>query len=70
MGLASFGECDMHCAGDIVMCMCHINGHIGRHIDGFNGGYGVGQINFEGRRRREVIIVLTGEGIMCVKYMV
>ena len=29
-----------------------INGHVGRHIDGFdgeNGGYGVGQRNLEGR---------------------
>ena len=34
----------MHCAGDFV-------GHMGRHIngfDGFHGGYGAGQGNFEG----------------------
>ena len=33
----------MHSAGDSVMCLGDINGHIGRHIDGFDGvheGYG------------------------------
>ena len=33
------------------MCLGDFNGHVGRHIDGFNGvhgGYGVGQINLEG----------------------
>ena len=42
---------DMHSAVDLVMCLCDINGHIGRHIDGFNrvhGGYGVGQRNLDG----------------------
>ena len=38
------GEWDMHSAGDLVMCLGDINGHIGRYID---GGHGVGQINFE-----------------------
>ena len=43
---------DMHYAGDLVMCLCDINGHIGRHIDGFNGdheGFGVGHWNLEER---------------------
>ena len=31
------GEWDMHIAGDFVMCLGDINGHIGRHIDGFDG---------------------------------
>ena len=31
-------ECDMHSAGDLVMCLDDINGHIGRHIDGFMEG--------------------------------
>ena len=34
----------MHSACDIIMCLCHFNGHTGRHIDGFDevhGGYGV-----------------------------
>ena len=42
------GEWDMHCAGDLVMLLGDFNGHIGRHIDGFDGvhgGYGVGQRN-------------------------
>ena len=32
------------------MCLGDFNGHIGRHIDGFDGvhgGYGVGQTNLE-----------------------
>ena len=32
----------------------------------FHGGYGVGQRNLEGR----MLLVLFGEAIMCVKYMV
>ena len=46
------GEWDMHSAGDLVMCLVDFNGHIVRHIDGFNGinrGYSVGRRNFEGR---------------------
>ena len=45
------------------------NESVGRHIDGFDGvhgGFGVGQRNLEGR----MLLVLSGEGIMCVKYMV
>ena len=48
--------------------MLGVNGHVGRHIDGideFCGGYGVGQWNFEGT----MLLVLSGEGIMCIKYM-
>ena len=44
------GELDMHSAGDLVMCLGDFNGHVGRHIDGFDGvhgGYGVGQRNLE-----------------------
>ena len=40
----------MHSADDLVMCLGDINGHIRRHIDGFDaihGGYGVGQRNLE-----------------------
>ena len=33
----------MHSAGDLVMCLGDLNGHIGRHIDGVDGGYIVGQ---------------------------
>ena len=49
-------EWDMHSAGDLVMYLGDINGHIGRHIDGFNGvhgGFGVGQKNLEGRMLNE-----------------
>ena len=59
----------MHSVDDLVMCLAGFNGHISGHIDGFDGvhgGYGVGQRNFEGR----MLLVLSGEGIMCVKYMV
>ena len=42
-------EWDMHSADDLVMCFGDINGHAGRYIDGFDGGYGVGQRNMEGR---------------------
>ena len=41
----------MHSADDLVMCLGYINGHVGRHIDGFDeihGGYGAGQSNLEG----------------------
>ena len=58
-------EWDMHSADELVLRFGDINGHIGRHIDGFDGvhgGYGIGQ--------RNVIRVLSGERIMCVKYMV
>ena len=43
------GMCILHV---IWLCMDDFYGHIGRHIDGFDGvhgGYGVGQKNLEGR---------------------
>ena len=45
-------EWDMHSADDLVMCLGNFNGHIGRHIDGFDGmhgGNGAGQMNLEGQ---------------------
>ena len=42
------GEWDMDSAGDLVMCLGVLNGHVSRHIDGFDGvhgGYDVGQRN-------------------------
>ena len=33
-------ERDMHSTGDLVMCLGDINGHVGRHIDGFDGVHG------------------------------
>ena len=42
----------MHTAGDLVMFLGDIDGHVGRHIDGFvgvYGGYGVDQRNLERR---------------------
>ena len=36
----------MHGVGDVVMCLCVFNGHIGWHIDGYDvyhGGDGIGQ---------------------------
>ena len=29
-------EWDMHSADNLVMCLGDINGHVGRHIDGFD----------------------------------
>ena len=46
------GEWDMHSVGYLVMCLGDLNGHIDRHIDGFDGAYGwygVSQRNLEGR---------------------
>ena len=56
----------MYSADDLVMCLGVFNGHIAKHIDGVHGGYVVGQRNFEGR----VLLVLSGDGIVCVIYMV
>ena len=42
----------MHSVDGLVMCLCDLNGHVGRHIvgfDGVHGGYGVDQRNLEGR---------------------
>ena len=54
------GYLDMHSAGDLVMCLGDFNEHVGRHNDGFDGAhgrYGIGQKN--------VVRVLSGEGIVC-----
>ena len=51
---------DMHSAYDLVMCLGDFNGHIGRHIYGFDGvyrGYGVSQRNLEGRKLLELCLV-------------
>ena len=45
-------EWDMHYVDDLAMCLDDINGHVGRHNDGFDGvhgGYFVGQRNLDGR---------------------
>ena len=34
------GEWDMHSAGDLVMCLGDFNGHVGRHVNGFDGVHG------------------------------
>ena len=60
---------DMHSTDDLVIYLGELNGHVGRHIDGFDwvhGGYGVGQRNLEGR----MLLVLSGEGNMCIICMV
>ena len=53
----------MHSAGDLVTCLGHINGHVGRHIDGVHGGYGVGQRNLEGRMLLELSLVCQIHGL-------
>ena len=47
------------------MCLSYFNGHVGRHIDGFDGGYGVGQRNLEGR----VLLEFCMEKELCVSSM-
>ena len=45
-------EWDMHSAGEIAMCCADFNGHVGRHIygfDGVHGGFGVCLRNLKGR---------------------
>ena len=32
----------MHSRGDLIMCFGDFNGHVGRHIDGFDGVCGMG----------------------------
>ena len=62
-------ECNVHSAGDLVMCLGEFSGHLGWHIDGFDGFMGVWcrLVEFG---RKNVARVLSGEGIMCVQYMV
>ena len=46
------GEWDMYGVGDLVMCLVDFDGHIGRHINGFDGVHilcAVGHRNMEGR---------------------
>ena len=57
----------MHSAVDLVICLGDFNGHMCRHIDGFMGGMAYRAEEFG---RNNVIRVLSGKGIMCVKYMV
>ena len=45
-------EWDMRSADGLDMCLGDFNGHVGRHIDGFDGvhgWFGVGLRNLEGR---------------------
>ena len=44
-----FDELYMHNADSLVMCFGDFNECIGRLIGGFDGGYGVGQRNLEGK---------------------
>ena len=58
-------EWDMHSSDDLVMCLCDLNGHCGRHTDGFDGvhgGYGVGQRNLE----RRMLLEFCLEKELCV----
>ena len=41
------GDCGMHSAGELVMCLGDFIGHVGRHIDAVHGGNGIGQRNLE-----------------------
>ena len=59
----------MHSADELASWLGDFNGHTGKHIDGFNPvheGCGVGQRNLKGR----MLLILCGQRIICVKYMV
>ena len=61
-------EWNMHSTVDLVMCFGDFNGHIGKHIDGFdgvNGGFGLGQRNLEGR----MLLELSLEKELCASNM-
>ena len=47
------GEWDLHIVGDLAMCLGDLDGHVCRHIDKFDGWYGVVLINMEGRKLLE-----------------
>ena len=52
----------MHSECDLVMCLGDFFRHIGRHIDGFDGGFGVGQRKLEGR----MLLMFCLEKELCV----
>ena len=52
----SKGGWNLHSANYVVMCLGDLNGHVGRHIDGDHGGYGVGRWNMEGRMLPELCL--------------
>ena len=55
----------MHFARVLVICLGHVNGLIGIHIDlcdGVHGGYGVGHRNLE----RRMLFVFCLEKELCV----
>ena len=58
----------MHDTDELSVCLADINGHVGRHTDGFDvhRWYGVGQRNSGGNVLLESCF---GER-MCVKYVV
>ena len=56
-------ELAMHSSGDVVMCLGDFNGHVGRHISGFDETHHVaGQKNLEGRMLLEFCL----EKVLCV----
>ena len=60
------GESAMHSAVEFAMCFDDLNGHVVWYIDGFcrvHGGYGRGQMNFEGI----IVLEFCLEKELCVK---
>ena len=60
----------MHSADNFAKCLDDSNGHVCRHIEGFDwvhGEYGVGRRNLEGRMLLEFC---PEKEFFCVKYMV
>ena len=44
--------CEVENANEVLICLGHFNGHIGKEVDGFegvHGGFGIGKRNLEGR---------------------
>ena len=58
-------ESDVHSADDLVISLGDFNGHVGWHIDefdGVHGGYGLGQRNLDGRMLLEFCL----EKVLCL----
>ena len=41
--------CKVENENEVLICLENFNGHIGKEVDGFEGGFGIGKKNVEGR---------------------
>ena len=58
-------ELVMHSAGELLTRLGVFNGYVSRYIGGFDGVHGWYGVD----HWKNIISTLSGEGIMCVKYM-